>query len=60
MSDTVKIERPLFCRRPEDLGARIEQDHLGNSTEIRTRADDMNEVDMLLDFTTTLESDSVA
>jgi hypothetical protein len=40
MSDTVKIERPLRCRRHEDLGGRTKQDSVGNAIWIRTRAND--------------------
>jgi hypothetical protein len=38
MNDTVRIKRPLCCRRHEDLGGRIKQDSLGNSVKVRTRA----------------------
>jgi len=38
MNDTVRIERPLRCRRNEDLGGRTQQDSLGNSVKVRTRA----------------------
>jgi hypothetical protein len=40
MSDTVKIERPLSCRRREDLGGRIKQDTQGNAIWVRTRVND--------------------
>jgi hypothetical protein len=40
MNDTVKIERPMCCRRHEDLGGRIKQDSLGNTIRVRTRAQD--------------------
>jgi hypothetical protein len=40
MTDTVKIERPMCCRRHEDLGGRIKQDSLGNTIKVRTRAHD--------------------
>jgi hypothetical protein len=40
MNDTVKIERPLRCRRHEDLGGRTKQDSVGNAILIRTRAND--------------------
>jgi hypothetical protein len=36
--DTVKIKRPMCCRRHEDLGGRTKHDSLGNSVKIRTRA----------------------
>jgi hypothetical protein len=38
MSDTVKIKRPICCRRHEDLGGRTQQDSLGNTLRVRTRA----------------------
>jgi len=38
MSDTVKIKRPLFCRRHEDLGGRLKEVSLGNSVKVKTRA----------------------
>jgi hypothetical protein len=40
MSDTVKIERPLHCRRNEDFGGRIKIDSLGNPITVRTRSHD--------------------
>ena len=40
MNDTVKIERPLCCRRHADLGGRVKQDSLGNTVKVRTRAHD--------------------
>ncbi len=40
ISDTVKIERPLCCRRQEDRGGRTTQDSLGNAVTVRTRAHD--------------------
>jgi hypothetical protein len=40
MNDTVKIERPMCCRRHEDLGGRTKQDSLGKSVKVRTRAQD--------------------
>jgi len=40
MSDTVKIERPMCCRRQEDLGGRIKQDSQGNTIRVRTRVHD--------------------
>jgi hypothetical protein len=40
MNDTVKIERPLCCRRHEDLGGRIKHDSLGNAVRVRTRVHD--------------------
>jgi hypothetical protein len=38
MNDTVRIKRPIFCRRHEDLGGRSTQDSQGNSVKVRTRA----------------------
>jgi len=38
MSDTVKIERPIFCRRHEDLGGRLKEVSLGTTVKVRTRA----------------------
>jgi hypothetical protein len=40
MNDTVRIERPLCCRRHEDLGGRVKQDSLGNTIRVRTRVYD--------------------
>jgi hypothetical protein len=40
MSDTVIIERPMCCRRHEDLGGRIKQDSQGNAIKVRTRVHD--------------------
>ena len=40
MNDTVRIERPLHCRRHEDFGGRITTDSLGNSIKVRTRTHD--------------------
>ena len=40
MNDTVKIERPLCCRRREDIGGRIKHDSLGNTIRVRTRVHD--------------------
>jgi hypothetical protein len=40
MSDTVKIKRPLFCRRREDLGGRSKEDSPGIAIKVRTRAHD--------------------
>ncbi len=53
MSDTVKIKRPLFCRRREDLGGRIKEDPPGNAVKVRTRAHDSQEdpSDDLLELT---------
>jgi hypothetical protein len=38
MNDTVRIRRPICCRRQEDLGGRTRQDSQGNSVKVRTRA----------------------
>jgi hypothetical protein len=40
MNDTVKIKRPMCCRRAEDLGGRIKEDSMGNTIRVRTRAGD--------------------
>jgi len=40
MCDTVKIKRPMCCRRQQDLGGRIKQDSLGNTAKVKTRASD--------------------
>lgn len=40
MNDTVRIERPLRCRRQHDLGGRAKQDSLGNPVKVRTRIQD--------------------
>jgi hypothetical protein len=40
MNDTAKIERPMCCRRHEDLGGRTKQDSLGKCVKVRTRAQD--------------------
>jgi hypothetical protein len=40
MNDTVKIKRPMCCRRHEDLGGRTTRDSLGNTIKARTRADE--------------------
>ena len=47
MNDTVKIERPMCCRRHEDLGGRIKQDSLGNAIRVRTRVHDSPPEDLL-------------
>jgi hypothetical protein len=53
MSDTVKIKRPLFCRRRENLGGRIKEDSPGTVVKVRTRAHDAGEdlSDSLLELT---------
>jgi hypothetical protein len=40
MNDTVRIERPICCRRHEDLGGRMKNDSLGNAIKVRTRVHD--------------------
>jgi hypothetical protein len=40
MNDTVKIERPMSCRRHEDFGGRVKQDPLGNTVKVKTRVHD--------------------
>ena len=40
MNDTVKIERPIACRRHEDLGGRVKRDSRGDSVRVRTRVHD--------------------
>jgi hypothetical protein len=53
MSDTVKIKRPLFCRRRVDLGGRSKEDSPETSVKVRTRAHDSEEdlSSSLLEFT---------
>jgi hypothetical protein len=60
MNDTVKIKRPMCCRRHEDLGGRTQQDSLGNSVKIRTRAQEsQDDLDSpLLERTVNLEKGS--
>jgi hypothetical protein len=36
----VKIERPMCCRRHENVGGRIKQDSLGNALRVKTRVHD--------------------
>ena len=57
MNDTVRIKRPLACRRQEDLGGRTGQDSQGNSVKIRTRAQESPEEldDSLLERTVNLK-----
>jgi hypothetical protein len=43
MNDTMKIERPMWCRRHEDLGGRSKQDSLGNPVKVRTRVHDSDD-----------------
>jgi len=60
MNDTVKIKRPMCCRRHEDLGGRIKQDPLGNTIRVRTRVHDSQDdfVRSWLDLRVHLERDS--
>jgi hypothetical protein len=60
MNDTVKIKRPMCCRRHEDLGGRTKQDSLGNSVKVRTRAQESpDDVDgSLLEHTVNLQKGS--
>jgi hypothetical protein len=60
MSDTVKIVRPMFCRRHEDLGGRVKQDSLGNTIKVRTRVhDSQNDFESsLLELTVNLKKGS--
>ena len=47
MCDTVKIERPLFCRRREDRGGRQNRDAEGNPVMVKTRAaDSLDELEL--------------
>jgi hypothetical protein len=43
MNDTVKIKRPMCCRRHEDLGGRVKQDSLGKTIRVRTRVHDSHD-----------------
>jgi hypothetical protein len=43
MNDTMKIERPMCCRRHEDLGGRTKQDSLGNTVKVKTRVHDSDD-----------------
>jgi hypothetical protein len=60
MNDTVRIKRPICCRRQEDLGGRTKQDSLGRSVKVRTRAQDsQHDPDCpLLERTVNLDGDS--
>ena len=40
MSDTVRIERPMFSRREKDNGGRIKLDPRGDLVLVKTRASD--------------------
>ena len=44
MNDTVKIERPMCCRRHEDRGGRMKQDSMGNPIRVQTRVQDAQDV----------------
>jgi hypothetical protein len=43
MNDTVRIKRPICCRRHEDLGGRIKPDSLGNTIKVKTRVHDSSD-----------------
>jgi hypothetical protein len=61
MNDTVKIKRPMYCRRHQDLGGRTKQDPMGNSVKVRTRAldsEDDSDGPLLLERTVNLEKGS--
>jgi hypothetical protein len=57
MSDTVKIKRPIFCRRREDLGGRIKEDPLGTTVKVRTRAHESEDDLSLSEFELTENSE---
>jgi len=44
MSDTLKIPRPLFCRRQTDLDGRSMVDATGAHIQIKTRYSDTQEL----------------
>jgi len=50
MSDTVKIKRPIFCRRHEDLGGRLKEVSLGTTVKVRTRAQESEDQLSLSEF----------
>jgi hypothetical protein len=60
MNDTVKIERPMCCRRNEDLGGRIKEDSLGNTIKVKTRVHDSDDdcARSLLELAANLQSSS--
>jgi hypothetical protein len=43
MTDTVRIERPLFSRRHNDSGGRVKHDCQGNAVVVKTRHSDTQE-----------------
>jgi hypothetical protein len=43
MSDTMKIPRPLFCRRQNDAGGRTKMDGSGDKARVKTRFSDEQE-----------------
>ena len=43
MSDTMKIPRPLFCRRQNDAGGRTKVDASGEKARVKTRFSDEQE-----------------
>jgi hypothetical protein len=60
MNDTVKIKRPMECRRREDLGGRVKKDPQGNMLKIKTRAEDATDEseDLLLERTVILQKEA--
>jgi len=62
MNDTVKIKRPMVCRRHQDLGGRTREDSQGNPIRVRTRADEsQDDFDgAFLEHTVKLDGGSVA
>ena len=55
MTDTVKIERPMFSRRQNDVGGRVKHDPLGSAVLVRTRASDAEELHAVSAVTLTAE-----
>jgi hypothetical protein len=62
MNDTVRIQRPMCCRRHEDLGGRVKRDPLGNAIKVKTRAhDSQDELELpWLESESDMERDSAA
>lgn len=44
MTDTIRIERPLFSRRQSDTGGRVKEDAGGKQVLVRTRIGDTQEL----------------